>query len=90
MDENKKTCQNCKYFSEHYFIFHDYLRPTGSGHCINTKTHNTKTHRNSSTPACENWQPADNNAEQNERIEKTIRKMAKSLSQILLILKTEK
>ncbi|MDE6356192.1 MAG: hypothetical protein K2L67_03010 [Clostridia bacterium] len=89
MNDKEKICKNCNYFSRHYFIFHDYLRPTESGHCLNTKTHYTKTHRKSSTPACENWQPAENNAEQPERIEKTIRNMAKHLSQILLILKSE-
>lgn len=91
MTKEEKTCKNCNYFSQHYFIFHDYLRPTESGHCINAKTHYTKTHRNLSAPACEHFTPAENKkAGRTERIENSIRRMERHLSQILLILKNEK
>lgn len=37
-NNEERTCKNCKYFSEHYFIYRDYLKPAGYGNCLHACT----------------------------------------------------
>lgn len=89
-NNEERTCKNCKYFSEHYFIYRDYLKPAGYGNCLHACTPHKKRHRRDIDAGCKNPEPAEiRKNEQNERIENTIREMERRLTQILLILNTE-
>ncbi|MDE5729774.1 MAG: hypothetical protein K2I20_06360 [Clostridia bacterium] len=90
MNNPQKNCKNCRYYLEHYYKSGTSFKPLLEGHCAQ-RLMSLKEKRGFPFPeGCENWQPAAvKQAEQNERIQKTIRDMSRSLSQILQILKSE-
>lgn len=88
--ENKKSCDNCRYFYQHYYVSkHVKLtRVTGNGHCTNdnlTKTASRKIILKQHI--CEFWEPAETLiAERRENVYNLILKMKQRLDELAAIL----
>lgn len=42
MEQEKKSCKNCKYYLEHYVKLEDRFLTLNDGHCINQKIFSTR------------------------------------------------
>ena len=83
---NEKSCENCRYFYQHYFKSDSTYRPVFFGHCFHKR--NKKL-----TPRflCEQWEDiAIKNEERKKSIKVTLESMAQNLNEIAMILKDEK
>ncbi len=87
--EFEKNCNNCRFFLKHYTI--NNLRFTNvGGHCINTELCGKLKNRSIVRNNCNYWEPYEIQVkERREKMQNTIRKMEKELSNILLILKND-
>ena len=91
METIEKTCENCKHYIKHYMIYKGRLREVG-GRCCHSRI--APYNRNKVfTPRqdCKYWEEAEPLKE--ERVERAlndISKIKRALSDIALILKSEK
>lgn len=84
------TCENCKYFYQHYAISKNHLaKIDGKGHCINDEIHfKTKEKIIINHMICELWQPVELLWEvRANALEISLKHLAKQLNEIQLILK---
>ena len=86
MNTDDKSCQNCKYFIQHYAFFNLRYAKINCGHCIN---HNYKTAKRSLPKLCEFWERSDEVETRKKKIEEAIMLMSENLNQMLQILQEE-
>lgn len=88
MDENKKSCDECRYFFKHYVLENGRYSLTACGHCINdnfTKSQSAKIIARERK--CEFWEPQEIRiAKQRESIDRLLRAMAERIESIADIL----
>lgn len=70
METENKTCENCKYSRQHYYIGLNglFVRAANSMHCTNGKVRNTSfaKHFNEKKP-CKHWLPFEQQKEYTEQ-----------------------
>ena len=78
----EKSCQNCKYYLQHYYINALKFRAAFYGHCYKRRNKIVK-----SCFFCDSWvQTAITEESMNKSITNILNDMSKSLNQIVLIL----
>jgi len=83
---DKKSCENCRYFSQHYSIQGTGYRTVGCGHCLNSEIIKKK----KPYELCEFWENiAIKKEERKESIKETLRYMSERLNEITIILKQD-
>jgi len=84
--KNEKSCENCRYFFQHYIQTNTNYRAVLCGHCFHGKNK-----KYAPSFLCEQWQ---DNTVRNEQRKKTINDileaMAENLNYIAMILRNEK
>lgn len=84
--EKEKSCESCRYYFLHYFMWKERYRKSGCGHCVK---YNTRKKR--PPHGCELWEDISSQKEERKKsIEEALIKMSTSLSEISLILKEDK
>ncbi len=87
MEEEIKTCENCRFFERHYTRNHNRLSYAHCGHC---SLHSGKKKININK-GCESWTDIGDKAEQRDKmIKKELLYMAKIINDIALLLEVEK
>ena len=83
--QNQKTCQNCKFYLQHYIKRATMYYALHSGHCVNR--------RNRTMAICESCGLWEDAAVKNEKRKQTIyeclKSMAKRVDEIAMILKDD-
>lgn len=84
----QRSCNNCRYYSQHYSKQGTKFRTVNCGHCLYKSVRNYK-----SRPLvlCEHWEDiAVKKEERKESIIETLRYMAEHINEIAVILKDDK
>ncbi|MCL2676038.1 MAG: hypothetical protein FWE84_05615 [Firmicutes bacterium] len=83
----QKTCENCRYFCQHYSKQKITYEKVFCGHCVynGVKNYNSRPFK-----PCRHWETiGDRKERRKESIKKTIEFMSESLKEMALILKDE-
>ena len=90
-ESEKKKCENCKYFCQHYTKIHAFYNSVFCGHCLKNYTNTTFRKCRANNTACELWESIDiRKAEREESIKRTLKNMAEQINEIAMILKEDK
>lgn len=91
LQQEEKTCENCRYFSHHYAKDNTSYYTVFCGHCLNRELN--KKGENEKRPyiaGCEFWEPIEiRKEERKESIKSTLKDMKKKLDEIAMILKDD-
>ena len=89
--KEEKTCENCRYFSQHYAKDNTSYHSICCGHCLNRELAQKDKKKRQYIRACEFWEPVEiRKEERKECIKNTLRFMAQRIEEIAMILKEEK
>jgi hypothetical protein len=89
MEQEKKSCKNCKYYLEHYVKLEDRFLTLNDGHCINQKIFSTrKRNKYALKKDCEQWESNASRKQETKRaILKRLERICDVISQMAQILK---
>ena len=83
----EKSCENCRYFSQHYSIQETWYGTVNCGHCLNVE----KKIKRKPDELCELWENIAIKKEEREKsIEEILRHMSKRINEIAIILTNDK
>lgn len=83
MKNNKKCCENCKYYFQHYGWIANQFIKICCGHCINRNLTAKEKRSFPFNNGCEEWQPKKNEiARQKKNLKDILDYMAKRLDEI--------
>ena len=83
---NVKSCENCRYFSQHYSMQETWYGVVHCGHCLNTE----KKKKRKPDELCEFWENITiKKGERKKQIEEILRHMSSRLNEIAFILKED-
>jgi hypothetical protein len=89
MKNEEQTCENCRYYLQHYAKIDTCFTKVFCGHCTNTLA-KARDKRKKYHIVCEHWEPIEiREQERKEAIERTLRNMAKQIESIAMILKDD-
>ena len=90
-ESEKKKCENCKYFCQHYTKIHAFNNSVFCGHCLKNYTNTTFKKCRTNNMAYEFWESIDiRKEERKESIKRILKNMAEQINEIAMILKEDK
>ncbi len=86
----EKSCENCKYYVQHYIKHKRFLLKVNCGHCTNDKLKNKFARENAKLRKnCEYWEKGDQKEERRKIIKEVLRDIDQSLEEIKIILQSD-
>lgn len=95
-NQNKRVCENCRYYLAHYIMADTRFFKIACGHCVNEARIDDRSKKRAKNiykleDGCTYWEPIElKRAERREAIKEVLGHMQKSLAEIASVLKEDK
>jgi len=89
-NKSEKSCESCKFYSQHYVLQGLAYRPICCGLCLNDNNLNRQKKKIKTYDVCEYWESIEIKKEERKKaIKETLDFIAKKLDEIAMILKND-